>query len=259
VVADTPDALFAEAEQLDMQAVQAGEDSEVGRRLRSQAAALKVKALGARVYPVVICSACFSVTGWTGADGKCDACLRAAQLHAAFSDPHGGWVQVGARRPVAPGPGKSFRAQLSSFAGRGRTGDHAWLSRVAPGDTGPSAPESGYELEVAKRDEVAAVDGSGMVVRFTTLRHRFGGTEWIPLETTRIARGATHVPSEFSAGLPIEQLAEAWGDYRGAVDAFNSAAWSQESARRDATRRAEQLHQETVRDQARVADLLDEN
>ena len=257
---ETPEGLFAEAQRLDAQAVTAGRETEAGRASRSQAAALRVKALGERAYPVLICSACYSVTGWTGAGGKCDVCLRAAELHAAFSDPHSGWVHVDDRRsPEAPHPKKPFRERLSVLGRRKSAANRAWLIRVDPGGTGPVSPEEGYELEAATRDEVATPDGSGMLVRFATCTHRFTGGDWAALGTTRIARGATHIPGEFSAGLAIEQLAEAWGDFRAAVDAFNRSAWAQESARRAAALAAGQEREDALRDQRNVADLLDES
>ena len=256
---ETPDDLFAEAERLDAQGLRAGQETQAGREFRAQAAALKVKALGTRVYPVLICSGCYAVTGWTGPEGKCDACLRAASLHAAFADPHAGWVNVGDRRPAGPTAArKPLRERLSALAGRGAASNRSWLTRVEPGGTGPAAPEQGYELEAARRDEVPAVDGSGMIVRFTTCTYRFGPTDWVPLGTTRMAHGATHVPAEFSAALPIVQLAEAWGDFRGAVDAYNAGAWAQESTTREAARASRQERGDALRDQQHVADLLDE-
>jgi hypothetical protein len=251
----TSDELFAEAKSLEAEAIRADEESPAGRNLRKQASELRLKALGHRVYPAVICSSCLHVTGWTSADGVCDSCLRRAQLRAAYSDPHGGWVGVNdvrpARKPLA------LRARLSALRG-GAAGEHVWLSRVEPGETGPTSSERGYELEVAKREEIEAADGSGIVIRFSTRRYRFGDADWMPLETTKIARGALLVPAEFSAGLPIEQLAEAWGDYRGAVDSFNESAWAEVSQTREAARVAEQQRRDLLHDQRHVADLLDE-
>jgi hypothetical protein len=227
--------------------------------LRAQAARLRVEALGDRIYPVVICATCYRVTGWTNADGSCDSCVRSAQLRAAYSDPHGGWVGVtDARSSSREPPALPLRARLSTFLKRGNTVERAWLSRVEPDETGPASAERGFEVEVAKREEVDAADGSGMVIRFSSLTHRFGDADWIPLETTKIAHSAVLVPAEFSAGLPIEQLAEAWGDYRGAVESFNERAWAQESQAREAARIAAQQREDALRDQQHVDDMLDE-
>ncbi|HWX09547.1 MAG TPA: hypothetical protein VNY33_06185 [Gaiellaceae bacterium] len=255
----SPEEMFAEAQRLEAEAAEADEESAAGRKLRAQAAELRVEALGERVYPAVICTTCYHVTGWTGADGSCDSCVRRALLSAAYSDPHGGWVVVDDVRPRSPKtPGPPLRARLAALARRGAAADRAWVSRVEPDETGPVSPEPRFELEVAKREEIEAADGSGIVIRFETLTHRFGETDWIPLETTKIGRGAVLVPTEFSAGLPIEQLAEAWGDFRGAVDAFNESEWAKQSQAREAARLAEQQRDDTLRHQRHVSDLLDE-
>jgi hypothetical protein len=256
---ETREELFVEAQSLEADAVEADEESAAGRELRAQAARLRVQALGERVYPVVICATCYAVTGWTSAEGSCDSCLRRAQLHAAYSDPHSGWVAVDDRRPASQRPSAPpLRLRLSALLGRGAGDDRTWLARVEPDETGPVSPEPGYELEIAKREEIAAADGSGIVIRFSTLRHRFAEGDWVPLQTTKIGRRAVLVPGEFSAGLPIEQLAEAWGDFRGAVDAFNRRAWAHDSQTREAARLAREEREEVLREQQHVADLLDE-
>src|SRR5262249_24461060 len=56
-------ALLEEAHGLDVQALDAEEASDRGRELRAQAAALRVGALGPRVYPVLTCTSCFHLTG----------------------------------------------------------------------------------------------------------------------------------------------------------------------------------------------------
>jgi hypothetical protein len=132
------------------------------------------------------------------------------------------------------------------------------MSRVDPGRTGPVEPEGGFELEAAERDEVEAPDGSGLLVRFSTVTRRYENGGWAALDSTRLGRGSLLVPPEFSAGLPTEQLAEAWADYRAAVDASNRDAWSRESARRDAATRAREAREQTLREQAGTSELLDE-
>ena len=84
------------------------------------------------------------------------------------------------------------------------------MSRVEPDDTGPIAPEEGYEIEVARRDELDAADGSGVIVRFRTARSRFVEGSWIDGASTDIASRDLLVPAEFPASLPAEQLVEAW-------------------------------------------------
>jgi hypothetical protein len=267
VPSETPDAgLLGEAKRLDAAAIEAGEESTNGRDLRGRAAALRVQALGERIYPVLVCGSCFQLTGWLDAEQRCDSCLRRAQLQAAYSDAHGGWVRVGDERvgesPPKPAGG-SLRGRLAWVRhpreARERATADAWLAHVRPDETGPIEPEDGYELEVARRDELAAADGSGMILRFHTVTCRFAAGSWNELETTRIARRDLLVPPELPASLPVEQIVEAWGDYRSAVDAVNRAAWSKQSAQREAQRQAQAAHADAVREQRGTVELLEES
>jgi hypothetical protein len=262
--ADGSDALLAQARALEAQAATAGEDSSPGRTLLGQAAQLRLQALGSRSYPIATCARCFRVTGWADASGLCDSCLRRAQLEAAYRDPHGGFVQFGADKPVAPRAEPRARAGLLGLVigGRGtreRARVETWMRRVEPDVTGPVPPEDGYELEVARRDEVEAADGSGIVIRFSTATHRFAEGAWAPLETTRIGSRDLLIPAEHSAGLAPEVLMDAWVDFRGAVDAVNEGRWSREAAAREAGRVAQAEHDELLREQRKVSELLDEN
>jgi len=251
------DELFAEARRLETEAV---ETTEERQELRRRAAALRVQALGPRIYPVLVCQSCFVVTGWTDAAGRCDACIRHAQLRAAFADPHGGWVTMNdLRSPPETAQAHAAHRHLPHLRHPDAVHDRAWLSRVEPDATGPLWPEDEFPIEVAKRGEIDAVDGSAVIIRFSTLTHVYRGHEWVALEKTRIAMHGLLVPAEFSAGLPIVQLAEAWADYRAAVDSFNRNAWTTESAAREAARIARQDHDDTMREQRHVSDLLDEN
>jgi hypothetical protein len=267
VPSGTPDDdVLAEAKRLDAAAIEAGEESAKGRELRGRAAALRVQALGERVYPVLVCGSCFRLTGWLDAEKRCDSCLRRAQLQAAYSDAHGGWVQVGDERGAAAQPkpaGGSLLGRLASVRHRREAHERAlaeaWLTHVRPDETGPIDPEEGYELEGARREELAAADGSGMLVRFHTVTSRFADGAWSELETTKIARRDLLVPAELPASLPVEQIVEAWGDYKAAVDAVNRATWSAQSAQREADRQAQAAHADAVREQRDVIQLLDES
>jgi hypothetical protein len=249
---------------LEAQAADAGESSPAGRSLLAQAARLRVQALGERSYPVVVCSECFRVTGWTDAGGLCDPCVRSRQREAAYSDPHGGFVVLGDSRPVTapaePQAGPSLVGRLLGGKGaRERARVETWMTRVEPDDTGPIAPEEGYELEVAHRDEVEAADGSGMLIRFRPATHRFADGRWVPLETTRIGSRDLLIPVEHAAGLPAEQLVDAWLDYRTAVDELNRVRWSRESGERESRRVARAEHDDALREQRDVLELLDES
>jgi hypothetical protein len=263
-VGQSPD-LLGQAQALQVEAVEAGEDTPTGRELLAQAAQLRVRALGNRAYPVLVCSECLRVTGWTSATGRCDSCLRRAQTRAAYADPHGGFVVLDdARRvhesadPARVGPGR-FGRVIGGRGARERALVASWLTRVDPDATGPISPEENFGIEVAHREEIEAADRSGMLIRFSTATHRFRGREWVELETTRIASDQLLVPAEYSAGLPAEELVEAWLDYRAAVDAVNRSVWSLESARREARRLAQTAHDDAMREQRDALDLLDES
>jgi hypothetical protein len=232
--------------------------------LRAQAAALRTQALGEKIYPVLTCRSCLRLTGWLSNDGNCDACVRRAQLQHAYSDSHAGWVNVSdARQPLAPQPDLPLRDRLAAGLGRSkalkRIEAGRWLAFVEPGETGPIDPEPGYELEIARRDEVELTDGSGILVRFSSVAYRFAESGWQQIEKTKIAHRDIAVPTEFPAALPVEQLVEAWGDYQEAVAAFNRRVWGGEEQRREAERQAGEAHEQALREQRHTADLLHED
>jgi hypothetical protein len=155
-----------------------------------------------------------------------------------------------------------LRARLAASVGRRQRLERAvalaWRAHVDPAETGPAAPEAGWEVEVAKRRESEAPDGTGVLVQFTTARYRFDGAAWLALDRTKISQAELLIPAEFSAGLPVEQLAEAWVDYQAAVATFNRDAWERRSAERDADRQARAEHADTLLRQRHVSELLDE-
>ena len=254
--------LAQQARELDAEGIRLGE-TKAGRELHARAAELRIQAIGPRIYPVLACSSCFRITGWTDPSGCCDACVRRAQFHAAFTDPHGGFVSVRDSRPPRLPDRKPRRPLLSGLLARGQTRkraiSRAWLTLVDPDETGPISPEAGYQIEVARRDQIGAADGSNtIVIRFTTSTSRFDGEAWERLETTRIRSTDILVPAELSAALPIEQLTEAWGDYGVAVHALNRAVWQNESQARERQRLAAREREDAIEDQRNIAELLRE-
>lgn len=257
---------LAEAHRLEAEAMEKGEESDAGRELRAKAAELRVQALGPRSYSVLVCQGCFVVTGWLGNEKRCDGCLRREQFQAAYRDSRGGWVSVAdtraaprpASRPSVPAVGRLLGLKHPREAHR-RALVHAWMTHVKPDETGPIAPEDGYQIELAWREEVEAADGSGMLIRFHTASARFAGGAWDELQTTRIPRRELLVPAEFSAVTATEELVEAWEDYKAAVDAFNGKCWDALSAEREGRRQADAAHEDAMREQRGVLDLLDEN
>lgn len=256
--------LIVEARRLETEAAGAGEETDAGRDLRARAA-LRVQALGERIYSVLICQGCFALTGWLSANQQCDACQRRTLLDAAYSDPHGGWVVPVDASPVSKQPAQPAAPLLSKLPGlRHPVAAHkqalveAWMVHIRPDETGPIEPEEGYAVEVAKRDELEAADGSGMVIRFRPVTHHFQDGGWVALETTRIPRREMTVPPEFPAALPAEQLVEAWGDYKAAVDAYNCAVWANESERRETQLQEGAAHKDAIHEQRDVIELLSE-
>src|SRR5262245_8692823 len=113
-----------------------------GRELRARAAAVRVRALGDRIYPVLVCRRCFELTGWLGTGGECDSCMRAAKLRSAFSDPHAGWVDLGSpttelAKPKRRGRSLGLAWLTRPLETRRRAPIVEWLARVEPGETGP--------------------------------------------------------------------------------------------------------------------------
>ncbi len=239
-----------------------GEDTTEGREHRARAAQLRLEAVGPRIYPVLICPTCFSLTGWLSETGSCDSCLRRAQTRAAYSNPNGGFVSLDDMRPAPRDPApQRKRGPKHILHGRGaheREAVDNWLTSVDPDTTGPISPEEGFEIEVAHRDQIEAADRTTMLIGFRTGTRRFSGTRWIDLETTRIGSGRLVLPTEYSAGLPTEQIVEAWLDYKVATREFNQEFWLEESARRETRRLAGLAHEETIRAQRNTLDLLDE-
>jgi hypothetical protein len=148
------DDLLAKADALDDEALEASGANQ--DELRKRAAGLRVEALGAKPYPVLVCSACFSLTGWLGDDGVCaEDAMRRQQ------DGSGGFVDIRDDRPRyedAPAP---VGRRVARALGLGRRRDRAreWLMWIEPGATGPVDPEEGWEIEAPISFEQPAPSG----------------------------------------------------------------------------------------------------
>jgi hypothetical protein len=125
----TADELFREALALESRAAEAGEENPDASAMRKHAAELRKQAFGPKVYPVLVCSSCSRITGWTGTDGRCESCLRSAQLDAAYSDPHGGSTSpTRALRPRTP----PLRRRSSRGSGRSSAAARRSTARSSP-------------------------------------------------------------------------------------------------------------------------------
>jgi hypothetical protein len=240
------------AQRLEARALEAGEHGPQGLALRDRAARLRRRALAGRPYPALVCISCLAVTGWLDRDGSCDRCLHGRLLSESFADPHGSWVDLSDMR-TPPSP-RTTRRGLFRSRPDNRAVHAEWLRLVDPDETGPIEPEDGYVVEVAQRSEHDAGDGSCVLVQFTTAAHRFHGASWSKLASTTVATGAILTPATFPTDLPIEQLAEAWGDFRNEIHLFNANRW--ESQRRDAE---EHVRAERTERRTSIADLLDDD
>lgn len=227
---------------------------------------MRAQALGEKAYPVLICASCHRLTGWVSADGACDPCVRRAAVDAAFADPRAGWLRIvwvaatgrSTRRPLVPRRVR-LAAELGWPAAEQRLALDFWLLHVEPDGTGPIEPETGYELEIALRDEVELTDGSGILVRFQSMTHRFDSVSWRALAGTRITRSAVPNPAEFPATLPVQQLVDAWFDYQQAVVAFNRRRWAGIAAAREASWQTAEASKHDLRAQRGAAELLHED
>ena len=248
----TRDELLAQAAALDAEAIAAHSDERPQAVLRRQAAELRVQALGARPYPVLICSSCFRLTGWLGADGVCAPELR-HRRHAGA-----GWPQAGAGRLPLPAESGPLLRRMRRTLGVGGRRDRAraWLARVEPGETGPVAPEEGWELEVGVKFEQEAPEGPDLLVYFDAASVRFEYGAWRPVDGTHGGKPRRLVPREFAASLPVEALVEAWTDFLQEVGDHNRSVWHAETARRVAHAAEIRARHEAAELQRGTSDLL---
>jgi hypothetical protein len=248
----TRDELLAQASALDAEAVAAHSDERPQAVLRRQAAELRVQALGPKPYAVLICTSCFHLTGWLSADGVCAPDLR-HRRHASA-----GWPSVDDRRPPLPAESGPLLRRLRRSLGLGGQRDHvrAWLARVEPGETGPVAPEEGWELEIAVKFEQEAPEGPDLLVYFDAASVRFEYGAWRPVDATRGGKPRRLVPREFVASLPVAALVEAWTDFVQEVADHNRLVWQAEVTRRTGNVAAEQAHRDAAELQRGTSDLL---
>lgn len=229
------DELLDQADALDDEAL--GSAGAKKDELRKRAAGLRVEALGAKPYPVLVCASCFCLTGWLDDDGVCvaDAVRRQA-------DGAGGFVDVRDDRPRYEDSPAPLGRRVARARGLGTQRDRAreWLLWVEPGETGPVDPEEGWEIEAPLSFERPAPSGPHLLVHFDTRSLRFEDGAWRPAETTRGGKLRRLVPREFPASLATDALAEAWADFKEEVAEHNRAVWSAETEGRAARAAAEE-------------------
>ena len=244
--------LLAQADALDAQAAAVRFDGTSSAALSRRAAELRVQALGAKPYPVLICASCARLTGWLSADGICAGDVRHQQQMA------GEWIKVDDHRPPLPTDAGPFLRRLKRTLGIGGARDRsrAWLDRVEPCETGPIEPEEGWELELPVKHEERAPEGPDLLVCFDVASFRFEYGAWRPAEKTRGGKPRRLMPREFAASLPVVALAEAWNDFAAEVTAHNRRVWQAEAARRHGVWQAEKARHDAEELQRGMSDAL---
>jgi hypothetical protein len=249
----THDELLAQAAALDAEAIAAHSDDRPQAVLRRQAAELRVEALGPKPYPVLICSSCFHLTGWLSADGLCAPDLR-HRRHVSAD-----WPRIDPERlvllPTESGP-LLRRVRRTLGMGSRRDRARAWLSRVEPGETGPVAPEEGWELEVAVKYEQEAPEGHDLLVYFDAASLRFEYGAWRPVDDSHNGKPRRLGPRELPASLPVAALVEAWTDFVQEVADHNHRVWHAEATRRVAHAAEMRARHEAAELQRGTSDLL---
>jgi hypothetical protein len=242
--------LLAQAAALDAEAVAAHSDERPQAVLRRQAAELRVEALGPKPYPVLICSSCFRLTGWLSADGLCAPDLR-HRRHVSAAWPTVEQLPL----PAESGPPLRRLRRALGMGGR-RDRMRAWLARVEPGETGPVAPEEGWELEVAVKYEQEAPEGPDLLVYFDAASVRFEYGAWRPVDGTHSGKPRRLGPRELPASLPVAALVEAWTDFVQEVADHNRRVWHAEATRRVAHAAEIKARHEAAEIQRGTSDLL---
>jgi hypothetical protein len=171
-------------------------------------------------YPYLTCARCQRPTGWVDYAGACDSC---------------GGKNL---NPVT-------RAQSRAYAGAGRftlskaRREHqrmkAWLAQTGDGG-GPLVPERGFSLWIPYRYEQLSQDGSETLLKFAVERAQWDGRRFQPVDMHVCWSGdVKNLPKEpvwdfplaFSALEPVEELVDAWWDFKRLVHEHNATEWQQ--------------------------------
>lgn len=231
-----PEELLAQAVALDDEAARLPYDSQRAHELRQQAAGLRVKALGPRPYPVLVCTVCSRLTGWVGAEGVCATDVR-RRLESA--DPNRLGAPDWRVRPVPEAMPLLRRVKRGLGVGTSRDRRREWLAKVDPGTTGPVEPEEGWTIEWPVKVEVPAPEGPDLLVLFDVQSYRFEYGSWRECAVTPGGKPPHLIPREFAASLSIAALAEAWNDFRAEVLEHDERVWAAEHERREHAAQAE--------------------
>jgi hypothetical protein len=246
-----------------------------------QAAALRREAFlaeGDRDYPALTCPHCLRLTGWLATSGNCDYCDYAVKAISLIRghNRNAWWrekpvfLSVGLRydqavaheyRNVRRGPGQpSFLYALRKGEEHERARLLAWGKETLEllNDCAPAAPQEGYELWLAERFELEAVDGSDVLVHFRATRHRWAEGKFHRLVST-LPQAQIANPQAFSATLEPQALASAWYDFKLAVAYVNQGEYQAalvRSASKHDSAELERQRRETLNERRGAAQIL---
>jgi hypothetical protein len=229
------------------------------QELGEEAARLRMEVLGEKPYPVLACRECWRLTGWLGSEDRCDVCISSARREAAYADPEGSFLAV--PEPRAPASGRKHAAWKRAAAMLGVGGPlamarvEAWAEHVDMGVTGPAGPEEGYVAFDAERGEWPAPEGHDLLVRFSTRAYEFRRDAW--QQALHTGGPVALTPHVFPASLPMDQLAEAWTDYRDEIQRWSAARWQAEEAKRESDRQDAEELADAREEQTGTSGLLD--
>jgi hypothetical protein len=218
-----------------------------------------MQVLGEKPYPVLACTQCWRLTGWLGSEGRCDVCISSARREEAYADPQGSFLAVPETHAEASARKQPAWKRAAAVLGVGgplaEARLEAWCEHVDMGVTGPPSPEGGFVALDAESDEWPAPEGHDLLVRFTTRAYEFRADGW--QQAAHTGGPVVLTPHVFPASLPIDQLAEAWNDYRDEIDRWSAARWEAEQARREQERADAKELAEAREEQTGTSTLLD--
>lgn len=245
------------------------------RDLMERSTKLRIRALGPRPYPVLVCERCRQATGWLngGTAGVCDACLRsdivainqmdlpeavmggAKEIDDMFSRILNKGLNATTFSESEYGQAPS---RLTRWFRSGRYDEQVALNwgHVVHGPVicGPDTPEDGFSLWLPGRYERVSANNAETLIGFYVERYRWQRDHWVASPNTgrwedRAERDdqPPHFvfPRVFPATLPVEALEAAWDDFTALCWQDAADRWDAECDRRG-IKRAERDTQQAI-------------
>jgi hypothetical protein len=127
------------------------------------------------------------------------------------------------------------------------------------------APGDRFFVWGAERTEIDAPDKSGRLVLFKAGSYRWDGRRFLRQRRPWRSQPKTVTPTVWPATLPLEQLVEAWEEFRVEVAQASQREWARSEQGRERDRESRALRQERERQQSEtllgqrgIAELLDD-